>query len=209
MPAGWQQLHPGDAPQVERVVAELDAQLIAASSSSGWPESLGPNARALLRTVADWCGSLSDAGVILYAWWAELADDHGEPIVLTAAGALAVLHSPSEGTRADGLDALSLLAAGQGTSSDEESRCDLMDINGALALRIVNPSATRASVPGSNDQAGVQYVMPVYGAPAVTILTFVTPSHRFADRMRPMFDAIASTLKVTYRAPESTASPVT
>jgi len=196
---GWVHIDPRDAGNVEQLLVVLRDGLRVASEEapSGAVDAVDPEPVVL--AIAEMLGSLATAGVAMYAWWTALAQDRGEPVLLMAGAALAVLHVPAASlrTQAAGLKVLAGDDPSDGTTGQIPRR-RLVELAGGTALR-VRRSATLAAYGNTNpiEQVLVQYILPVDDAPSVAVVTFATPSVHYADRLQPMFDEIAKTLTVS------------
>jgi len=201
---GWRHVNPHDAGEVGDLAVQLDERLrVIDELASGTPRR-SADLDELVRSVIAMFRSLGDAGVVLYAWWAAAAQDHGVPKVLMAAATLAVVESaPVEGG-ADRRAALTTLAGADAHegSSRQIPRRSLVELAGGTALRVRRSRTGPNSLDTlSPDQVLVQYLLPVNESSSLAILTFATPAVRYADQLQPVFDSIASTLKVTGRSP--------
>jgi hypothetical protein len=204
LPAGWLHVNPRDANEVRRLTSLLDDQVLRLrGSTSALEEEQKGVEEEIVRSVIHQLAIAGHDGVTLYAWWADAVRTGNFTTIVMAAAVLAVVATPTAGTRDQDMTALSLLARSDEDEapSGQTPRRSLVDLAGGTALRACRSSSR--SMPGNAPplrQAIVQYILPVLGVPSVAVLTFATPSLQYADQLQPMFDSIASTLAVTPRA---------
>ena len=183
---------PGDWFDIRLPEGEAAADELAARLAASWPDTAGPAAdlRRLVDSLVSACAALD----VLSAYATVLG---GQGALLPVS--LVVNAFPLRGMTLEEITAQ--LSDAEGALAPPVSR--LVDLQAGPAVRVERLREWGGSADGRHPVSLViQYAAEVPGSGQAVVLTFSTPALGLAEQLRPLFHAIAKTLRFGGAEPE-------